>query len=157
MSDIVWSLNSNNETFSQLQNRMIAFAAMILTSNEILYTFTVDDHARSMQLTGEQRKNIYLIFKEAIHNIVKYADCRNVCINFSVRNNTFEMIIKDDGNGFDVLATTPQTLHVNSQTLGGNGLKNMYARANDINAELCIFSNRKEGTTVKLVKQLIKP
>ena len=84
MSDIVWSLNPNNENFEQLQNRMMAFAAMILATRNIQYDFIADEELKRIQLTGEQRKNIFLIFKEALHNIVKYADCKTARITFSV-------------------------------------------------------------------------
>jgi signal transduction histidine kinase len=55
-----------------------------------------------MQFTGEQRKNIFLIFKEAMHNIVKYADCKTASIMLSVKNDDLMMTIKDDGKGFDI-------------------------------------------------------
>ena len=70
MSDIVWSLNPNNESFEQLQNRMMAFAAMMLAPRNIQYDFIADEELKKIQFTGEQRKNIFLIFKEALHNIV---------------------------------------------------------------------------------------
>ena len=57
MSDIVWSLNPNNESFEQLQNRMMAFAAMILASRNIVFDFTVGEELKGIQLTEEQRKN----------------------------------------------------------------------------------------------------
>ena len=59
-----------------------------------------------MQLTGEQRKNIFLIFKEALYNIVKYADCKTVKYSIIRKNNNLMMIIQDDGKGFDVSETT---------------------------------------------------
>src|SRR5205814_6875956 len=99
MSDIVWSLNPNNESFEQLQNRMMTFAAMILTPRNIFYDFTADEELKKLQLASEQRKNIFLIFKEALHNIVKYADCKTASIALSVKNNDVMMIIKDDGKG----------------------------------------------------------
>jgi len=34
--------------------------------------------------------------------------------------------------------------------IGGNGIKNMQARANDMNAKLCIDSKINEGTIVEL-------
>jgi len=147
MSDIVWSINPNNESFEQLQNRMRAFAAMMLTPRDVHNDFIVDEQLKAIQLTAEQRKNIFLIFKEAIHNIVKYAACTTVEIKLSLQNNLLEMQIKDDGRGFDVDKLDSET---NSGTLGGNGLKNMQARAEDINASLNIRSEINEGTTVEL-------
>jgi signal transduction histidine kinase len=97
MSDIVWSLNPNNESFEQLQNRMITFAAMILAPRNILYDFIADNELQKLQFTSEQRKDIFLIFKEALYNTVKYADCKRVNITLCVNDNNFMMTIKDDG------------------------------------------------------------
>jgi signal transduction histidine kinase len=56
ISDIVWSINPNNESFEQLQNRMQAFAAMILTPRNIYYDFKADEATKKINLTSEQRK-----------------------------------------------------------------------------------------------------
>ncbi len=150
MSDIVWSLNPNNESFEQLQNRMMAFAAMILAPRNIGYEFIADEELKKIQFTNEQRKNIFLIFKEALHNIVKYADCKTAGITLSVQRNNLMMIIQDDGKGFDASQTTSGEINIPGEHLGGNGIKNMNARAGNIKAKLCINSKIKEGTTVQL-------
>jgi ligand-binding sensor domain-containing protein/signal transduction histidine kinase len=149
MSDIVWSLNPNNESFEQLQNRMNAFAVMILSTRSILYHFTADDNLRMVQFTGEQRKNIFLIFKEALHNIVKYADCKTVDVTLSICNKNLVMLIKDDGKGFDVSKVARNGI-IPGELMGGNGIKNMQARAEDINAIINIHSKMHEGTTIQL-------
>jgi ligand-binding sensor domain-containing protein/signal transduction histidine kinase len=150
MSDIVWSLNPNNESFEQLQNRMMTFAAMILTPRNILYDFIADEELKKWQLTDEQRKNIFLIFKEALYNIVKYADCKRADITLTAQKNSLIMKIQDDGKGFDVSEATANKVLSAGEYLGGNGIKNMNARAEDINATLCIKSEKNEGTTVQL-------
>ena len=147
MSDIVWSINPNNESFEQLQNRMQAFAALMLTPRDIQNDFIVDEQVKSIQLTTEERKNIFLIFKEAIHNLVKYAACGKVEIKLSAPDNQFEMIIRDDGKGFDALSFGEGR----SQVYNGNGLKNMKVRADDIRAALNIQSQINTGTTIQLV------
>jgi signal transduction histidine kinase len=154
MSDIVWSLNPNSESFEQLQNRMITFATLILASRDILFDFTADEKLKGMQFTGEQRKNIFLIFKEALNNMVKYADCKSAWITLSVDNNILIMSINDDGKGFDVSQIAAHTKLKNGESLGGNGLKNMQARADDVNAKLCITSKINEGTTIQFKLRL---
>jgi ligand-binding sensor domain-containing protein/signal transduction histidine kinase len=152
MSDIVWSLTPNNENFEQLQHRMGAFAVMILASRNILYHFNAAEELKSIQFTGEQRKNIFLIFKEALHNIVKYADCKTVYVVFTVYNSNLMMEIKDDGRGFDVSQFTPnEKVGMADKSMGGNGVKNMHARAEDINATLRIHSKANEGTTIQVM------
>jgi signal transduction histidine kinase len=128
---------------------MLAFAAMILAPRNIQYDFTAGDELKKMQFKGEQLKNIFLIFKEALHNIVKYANCKTVHIELSLKNNNLLMTVKDDGRGFDASQLTNEISKEN-EYLGGNGIKNMNVRADDLNADLCIHSTINEGTTVQL-------
>ena len=151
MSDIVWSLNPNNESFEQLQHRMMAFAAMMLAPRNILYDFIGGEELKKIQLTSVQRKNIFLIFKEALYNIVKYADAKTVTIKLVVQQSKLVMIMQDDGKGFDVSSQTNlNETHHTGEYLGGNGIRNMNARANDINAKLSISSRINEGSVVHL-------
>jgi signal transduction histidine kinase len=154
MSDIVWSLNPGNESFEQLQNRMLAFAAMILAPQNIQYDFMADEQLKKMQFTGEQLKNIFLIFKEALHNIVKYANCKTVHIALSLKNDNLLMAVRDDGRGFDSSQLITNEIHKQSEYLGGNGINNMHSRAHDLNADLCIHSAINEGTTIQLTLAL---
>ena len=150
MSDIVWSLNPNHESFEQLQNRMMTFAGMILAPRNIRYDFIAEERLKEIQFTAEQRKNIFLIFKEALYNIVKYAHCKTTDISLCVQNNDFIMMIQDDGKGFDVSHTNTNEILSAGQYLGGNGIKNMKARAEDMDAKLRISSEINKGTSVQL-------
>jgi ligand-binding sensor domain-containing protein/signal transduction histidine kinase len=154
MSDIVWSLNPGNETFEQLQNRMMAFAAMVLAPRNILYNFISDEGLKTIRLTSEQRKNIFLIFKEALYNIVKYACCKNVHISLATQANGLAITIQDDGKGFDVYQSAANEVISNGEYLGGNGIRNMKARADDMSAEFCIDSKIYKGTTIQLIVSL---
>jgi len=127
---------------------------MILAPRNILYDFIADKELQKLQFTSEQRKNIFLIFKEALYNTVKYADCKRVNITLCVNDNNFMMTIKDDGKGFDVSQVPTHAIFQEGESLGGNGIKNMNARADDINASLCINSKINEGTTVQLILPL---
>jgi two-component system sensor histidine kinase UhpB len=143
MSDIVWSINPNNESFEQLQNRIDAFAAMLLTPANIHYDIITGEEVKRTQFSVQEIKNIYLISKEALHNIAKHAGCKNVNIGFSQQKNVFDMVITDDGKGFK---STTQS----NGTLGGNGLTNMHQRAEQMNAMLKIESSPQEGTKIQL-------
>lgn len=145
MSDIVWSINPNNESFEQLQNRMQAFAAMMLRPHEIQFSFHSPGNGNSPVFSMQKRRNIYLIFKEAINNIVKYAECKTVNIDLSIRENNFCLLIKDDGKGFDLFSNS---------VFNGNGIKNMQSRCNDIGAQLNIDTVISEGTMIKVTLKL---
>ena len=143
MSDIVWSLNLNHENFQQMQHRMRAFATMMLAPRNIRFRFDVDGNAERVQLTSAQTKNIFLIYKEALYNIVKYADCDNVHIHFSAGNSQLVMAIRDNGKGFNQPV-------VPDEQLGGNGIKNMHVRSSEMGASLTFDSGVNEGTTINL-------
>lgn len=150
MSDIVWSLNSKNDSFEQVQNRMMTFAAMILTPQNIHYEFTASEKLKALQLTNEERKNIFLIFKETLHNIVKHADCKCVSIMLELVDNNLRMTIYDDGKGFEIAGSHEHDSSSAVYNLGGNGIGNMKARAIAIKAALKIDSQSNKGTMLQL-------
>jgi signal transduction histidine kinase/ligand-binding sensor domain-containing protein len=141
ISDIVWSLDSANGSFDQLQNRMSAFLAMTLTPLDVVCDFIVDQQKGKIQLTIEQQKNVFLIFKEAVYNIAKYAECKKVNITLYTENKFLEMIIQDDGQGFDIST---------NNAYNGNGLKNMQRRAKDMKAIFSLNSQKGLGTRIEL-------
>lgn len=142
MSDIVWSLNPGNETIDQLKNRMLAFAAMMLSPNGISFQFDFDKDLLPMVLSPEKRKNVFLIFKEAIHNIVKHAEAKNVEVVLKKSDQWLQLSITDDGVGFPTMT--------NGNGLGGNGLHNLKARAKDIGGEIKLLGNKPRGAVVEL-------
>jgi two-component system, NarL family, sensor histidine kinase UhpB len=146
MSDIVWTLNPDNDSFEQLQHRMESFAAMILTPRNIAFTFIPEGELSSLTLSSEQRKNIFLIYKEALHNILKYAACSQVDIVLSRRANQLLLSIKDDGVGFDAISFAQGR----GGAYNGNGLKNMHARAREMNAFFRVVSEIGQGSSVEL-------
>ncbi len=163
MSDIVWSLNPGTESIGQMKNRMMAFAAIMFSPNNIMFNFEVDESLNDVSLSPEKRKNIYLIFKEAVHNIIKYAQCKNVSIKIIKKNDSFVLTIKDDGVGFEnhsngnslVLYNGNGTGHNNGngtghKRLGGDGIQNMKVRARDIQANLKIITAPNQGTVIEL-------
>ena len=83
LSDIVWAINTRNDRFDNVVNRMRAFAIELLEPANIQIRFNVSEGLADVQLDMQQRKNLYLIFKEALNNIAKYADCKIVSITIS--------------------------------------------------------------------------
>ncbi len=114
----------------------------------------------------EKRKDFYLIFKEAIHNCAKYAQAKQVEVAIKKENNALIMSIKDDGVGFDMDQTASGALgdlttfkKLSNQVggrrgLGGNGLRNMAARAAAIGGDLGVTSSAGAGTKICLTLSL---
>ena len=140
MNDIVWAVNPENDYFENILQRMKYFAGELLSGKNILLQFSVDDSVKNLKLPMEKRKNFYLIFKEAINNTYKYAGGKTVNVSIEQKAKNIVMIISDDGAGFETL----------KKIAIGNGLKNMQARAKEINAQLSIISWPAQGTRIEL-------
>jgi two-component sensor histidine kinase len=139
MSDIVWTINPENDSFEKIIIRMRSFAHQLLKAKKVEYTFEVDEKLNSVALPMQVRKNFYLVFKEAVTNLVKYSGASRVAISLNADNKTIILIIRDNGTG----------IPVNSETQG-NGLMNMKRRAEEIHADLKIISANGEGTGIEL-------
>jgi ligand-binding sensor domain-containing protein/two-component sensor histidine kinase len=139
MSDIVWAINPQNDTFEKMMGRLRDYSKYLTATRGINLHFESGKELQRNNLNMQQRKNIYLICKEAINNAVKYADCHNLKFTFENNDHHFNIFIQDDGKGF------------NTQTdFEGNGLKNMRSRAEEIKARLEIYSEENKGTDIKL-------
>jgi signal transduction histidine kinase len=143
MSDIVWMINARNDSFENVVARMQSFAAEVLEAKGINLKMEVDKNSEHLKMEMHQRKNFYLIFKEAINNIAKYADCKNVNVQITNSNTSIKMKIIDDGKGFDLAAVNK-----------GNGLLNMKKRTEEMNGKIFFNSTIGGGTTTELKFQI---
>ncbi|HEX6426672.1 MAG TPA: two-component regulator propeller domain-containing protein [Niastella sp.] len=139
MSDIIWSVNPQHDQLEHSFVRMRQFVAQTLEASNIDVQIRFDEQLETLILPMEMRRNLYLIFKEAINNITKYAKAGQVLIVLEKRDNQLLLLIKDNGKGF----------HQN-QVTKGNGLKNIQQRAAEINATVTIESVPGKGTTLQL-------
>ncbi len=137
MSDIVWSIQPNNEKIENLVIRMREFAAQTLEPLHVNLSFEADDELKKKSLPIEYRKEILLIYKEALTNISKHADADMVSINFNkTGKNTAQLIIADNGTW--------------KGETSGTGLRSMKERAEAINGTLTI-ANQLPGTQLQLL------
>lgn len=139
MSDIVWSINPNNDSLEQVISKMKEFAAEILDPLDIAYTFSGEDNLQAITLDVSMRKNLFLIFKEAINNAAKYSSAEAININFEKKNDSLLLSIQDNGRGFDT-----------QNGSSGNGLRNMKERAANLRGKLELKSSSGAGTKITL-------
>jgi signal transduction histidine kinase len=95
------------------------------------------------------RKSVYLLFKEALNNIIKHAHAKSVSMSVTIVNGVFEMVIQDDGVGFIADEATRLSETVD-HPIRGHGLRNMTARAEEMGGRLSILSTPGKGTTLHL-------
>jgi ligand-binding sensor domain-containing protein/two-component sensor histidine kinase len=139
MSDIVWALNSKNDRFDNIINKMRAFAIERLEPLHCKLEMQIEEGVHHHELNMQQRKNVYLIFKETINNAAKYSNATIVFVNIKIKNNHFLLSIKDNGNGFDT-----------GIEHNGNGLDNIKKRVKELHGNMQIISKIGSGTTLEL-------
>ena len=139
MSDIVWAINPSNDSLEKTLVRMREFAAEILEPAGISYYFSEENCLHQLQLNIEKRKELYMLFKEAITNAAKYSQATEVNILLKVIGDMLQLRVVDNGKGFDVNATS-----------SGNGLRNMRIRARQLNAVFMLESIPGAGTAIEL-------
>jgi len=140
MSDIVWAINPNKDQLSDLVQRMRRFASDLFTARRIEFRFQAPGEEQARKIGAELRRQVFLIFKEAVNNIARHSACTEAQIEMRVENRWLMMRVVDNGPGFDP-----------AQISDGQGLTSMRARAESLGGELQIISNEGKGTEV-LVK-----
>jgi len=161
ISDIVWSVNPENDSMEKALARMSAYAAEMLENVGTELRFAVGPGVETLTLPMEKRKDFYLIFKEAIHNCAKYARAKQVEVAIKKEDNILILSIKDDGVGFGLQNTASETRSMTDQnsklktqnsklSLGGNGLRNMRSRAAAMGGRLEVSSSPGKGTSIML-------
>lgn len=144
MNDIVWAVNSRNDDLLHVVQRMKAFAARMAEGAGMMLDFRVDESLTGRALSMEQRKNLYLVFKEAVNNAAKYSGASRLSVRLAREEGELVLTVEDDGVGFDHALAGAETAR------GGNGLESMQARAAEIEGGIRMESQSGEGTRVQL-------
>jgi len=137
LDDIVWNINTKSDSLTELIARMRRYAADVFENTAINFQFQSDKALGDRKMAMEQRRDLFLIYKESIANIQKHANASVVDIRFSLTEDRLQLTICDNGNGFDVTQPTHR-----------NGLENMRARVEKWKGDFKITSVPQQGTTV---------
>jgi signal transduction histidine kinase len=146
MGDIVWAINPKKDSLIGLTRRMRQYAEEIFESRDISLEFEAPISATDLKLEANSRRNIYLIFKESVNNIVRHSNAAAVKIDFRLVDSELILRIDDDGDGFDA-----------KQEYDGNGLLNIKKRTKDCGGRLEIDSVKGSGTKIVLHLKLKSP
>jgi signal transduction histidine kinase len=139
MSDIVWAINPENDSFGRIMSKLQAMAMNLCAGKNIRLHTNIDKNILDDHPEMQARKNLYLFLKEALNNAVKYSGGKNLFFSLKKVDENIVAEIKDDGRGFD------------RQTYGsGNGLNNMRVRARELNGQFTLDSAPGNGTLVRL-------
>lgn len=130
LDDIVWSIDSRNDTAGDLTDRMQDYVNQVLSQKDIEVHYEFDDLKMQEKLPVDVKENVYLIFKESVNNISKHSNATKVTIRFAFSGKHYELTIRDNGS-----------LSQNGSRKSGQGLRNMRMRAERIGSEIRITEN----------------
>jgi PAS domain S-box-containing protein len=148
MSDIVWAINPRKDRLSELSHRMRRFASDMFTARNIKFQFRAAHSDDDLQLGANVRREVFLIFKESVNNVVKHSHCTEATAQFSIEDGRLTLQIKDNGQGFKPAALNDPENGV--PVRGGNGLPSMRQRATELGGEFKVTTAEGQGTTVWL-------
>jgi PAS domain S-box-containing protein len=139
LHDIVWAINPQNESMESFIIRLREYAFGLCEPQQIRLETLSAETLGQVKLAMPVRRDLYLIMKEALNNIVKHAHCTKVRLEMMENNQSLQITIADNGRGFD-----------SSLPSRGNGLASMRHRASRMGGILNIESSPSSGTMVNL-------
>jgi signal transduction histidine kinase len=140
MGQIIWAMSPENNGISNLVAYIREYAGTTLDIHEISYTISLPDDLPKDDLGEQARRNIFLVVKETLNNIVKHSAASRVDIELQCDQASISLIIRDNGRGFDT----------GNVRRFGNGLLNMKKRMADIGGSFTITSQPGEGTATQI-------
>lgn len=142
MADIIWMMNSQNDTLENFTAYLRRYAAEYLDTHGIALQFDLPETIPPIPLSSLQRRNLLLVVKECLHNAVKYSQATQIHINIKI-NYKLIVCIQDNGVGF---LEKPSDLG----NTGGNGLKNIRARMAQIGGTANFSTQSGTAITIEL-------
>ncbi len=139
MSDIVWAINPGRDSMPDLVHRMRRFVSDTLGARNIAFRFEAPADTDAVALGADARRNVFLVLKEAVHNIVRHAHASSVDIRLERDGRWLTLAVRDDGVGFDP-----------AERASGTGLSSMRARVEALGGRLHLDSRPGGGTCVTL-------
>ncbi|MBX2923631.1 MAG: tetratricopeptide repeat protein [Chitinophagaceae bacterium] len=140
LGDMVWAINPVNDNTDSLIAKMKEWAGEICEYAEVVFRFEVNADILNIPMNAAKRKNIFLIFKEAVNNALKYSGCTRIMAGIR-KTGTGQLLlfVQDNGKGFDEAVVKK-----------GNGLNNMKERALMTGGNISVESSPGGGTTIAL-------
>lgn len=135
--DVVWAIDARNDQGGDLLDRMRDFAYDMFTARDIQYRFQSDSFDRKAILPPLIRQNVYLIFKEAVTNVIKHSNATSVDISLQRKDGKIILTVKDNGQ------------NMNGKKVSGSGLSNMELRAKRMGGRVN-YEQQSDGFYVQL-------
>ncbi len=137
LRDMIWVLDDSLDTVDELITRLKQFAIPVAAASNMEATIKADSDVNSRQLIKEEKRNLFLICKEAINNSIKYSGASQIDVTITGSGKKIQIVVADNGKGFNV-----------DEVKKGYGLKNMQYRAGQIKYKTTLVSSPGNGTQI---------
>jgi len=144
MNAIIWSMSSSNDSLGNMIAYIRSYALEYFEDSGVNCRINIPENLPNIEVIGEIRRNVFLVVKEALNNILKHSKATEVEITLERNGDELSLYIQDNGIG----------INLNSLRQFGNGLKNMKKRMNDVSIEFSI--ENRNGTLVTLRRKVLQ-
>lgn len=141
MNAIIWSMSSHNDSLGNMVGYIRSYATDYLENTGIEHNIVIPESLPAIEVNGTIRRNVFLVIKEALQNIIKHSGAKKVDIIMKKEKEGLSLTIHDDGKGIDLSNIRPFS----------NGLTNMKKRMEDVGIAFSI--ENKDGTLITLYRK----
>jgi signal transduction histidine kinase len=142
LEEIVWAVRPGSDSLQSLVEYIAHFSSELFEGDGTRCRLDLPHDLPQLSLPPELRHNIFLVVKEALTNVIKHAQAKEVHVQAKATAGALEFVVQDDGQGFEPGENAHESQH--------NGLSNMQRRAATMGGQLTVEST-KTGTAVRLV------
>ncbi len=144
LRDFIWMLDMDKRSLQDLFDRLVLFGNNLFEHTEIAFNSKMTPEVEpEIHLNIDVRRHVIMIFKEAMHNSLKYSEASTTIFELDLQNGFVEFSFRDNGKGLD-----------EHRVVSGYGLKNIKSRSQEIEGQLKISSN-KNGTSIRLFLKIV--
>lgn len=140
MEQIVWAQNPVHDSVENAASFFASFASDLLSAAGIACRLDIPLDLPPVPLEAERRHELFLVFKEALNNVIKHSSASEVRVSLQISAERILLVVEDNGRGFDARA---------AQTCKGNGLSNMRKRLQKLGGSVKVLSALGKGTRIE--------
>lgn len=149
LSELVWASNPGNDTLDNLASYLREHIVRYFEPANIRCQVDIPEKLPARPVQAEVRRGLFLVFKEALHNIVKHAQATRVDFGLSLEDGQLLLVIADNGNGRGPAFQGTDGAHAPSGS-HGLGLPGMHRRIADLGGQFQFLSQPGSGTTIRI-------
>lgn len=140
IGEIIWAIDPRNDELENFAAYIRRFALRICDHAGLHCRLDIPENRPDVRLSAEQRRDLFLVLKEALNNVIKHSGATEVTLRLTLENDAIMLEIADNGRGFDPTAVDK----------GGAGLMNMRHRAEEIGGTFSLLSDAGSGARVRV-------